>query len=188
MDRSFVEAHGVDIRIAQSGDGPAVVCLHGERRPTALHALLAERHRVSVVDVADVGSVDTLVDAIATLGIDRFGLIGSSRGTELALSLARRLADRIDALVLESPMLRADADLQTLTIPTLALIGTRDSSMPADAARVWRERVGAHVVFVYGAGHTIGEDRPEAVAHLVGDFLERREQFVVSREPGLRHP
>jgi pimeloyl-ACP methyl ester carboxylesterase len=188
MDGSFRQADGGDLRIAESGDGRIVLCLHGEPRPTALHARLAERHRAIVVDVADAGSVDALAGAIATLGVDRFSVIGSASGTGLALSLAHRLVERIDALVLESPASFDDADLRPLAIPTLVLIGTRDASMPAEAARTWRERLGAHVVFVYGAGHAIGADRPDAVAHLVSDFLERREQFVVSREPGLRHP
>jgi pimeloyl-ACP methyl ester carboxylesterase len=39
----------------------------------------------------------------------------------------------------------------------------------------------AHLVFVYDAGHAIAADRPEAFAEVVGDFLERNDAFVISR-------
>jgi len=43
-------------------------------------------------------------------------------------------------------------------------------------------------ILVYDAGHAIAADRPEAFASLVGDFLQRQEQFIVSAESTVIHP
>jgi hypothetical protein len=43
-------------------------------------------------------------------------------------------------------------------------------------------------VFVYDAGHSIGAERPQAFAEVVGDFVERHEAFVVSRAETVIHP
>jgi pimeloyl-ACP methyl ester carboxylesterase len=86
-----------------------------------------------------------------------------------------------------------DTDLEgrlgALHVPTLLLFGTLDRMIPASMGRVYRDRLAnGHLVLVYDAGHAIAADRPEAFSRLVGDFLERREQFVVSRVSGLLHP
>jgi pimeloyl-ACP methyl ester carboxylesterase len=39
----------------------------------------------------------------------------------------------------------------------------------------------AHLVFVYDAGHAVAAERPEAFVEVVGDFLEREDAFVISR-------
>lgn len=208
-----LDAGGIAVRCAEGGRGPVVVSLGADpaAAPDRLHERLAERHRVVVLDVLGAGlagdapAVDLAAGAIegalAAMGVDRFGLIGESLAAPLAVALARRHADRVDALVLISPALGATSapardrgadrperpgDLAT---PTLVLLGTRDRTTPPEATRRAREGLaGAHVMFVYDAGRHVGGDRPEAVASLVADFLERREQFVVSRERGARHP
>ena len=86
-----------------------------------------------------------------------------------------------------------DADLEGqlagLRIPTLVLFGTLDRMIPSEMGRVYREKLGnGHFVLVYDAAHAIGADRPEAFTSLVRDFLERHEQFVVTRTSGLLHP
>jgi hypothetical protein len=43
-------------------------------------------------------------------------------------------------------------------------------------------------VIVYDAAHAIYDDRPEAFAAIVADFLEHRAEFVVRRESGLLYP
>ena len=86
-----------------------------------------------------------------------------------------------------------DADLEGrlagLHVPTLVLFGTLDRMIPPEMGRVYREKLGnGHFVLVYDAAHEIGADRPEAFSDLVSDFLDRHEQFVVSRASGLLHP
>jgi pimeloyl-ACP methyl ester carboxylesterase len=79
--------------------------------------------------------------------------------------------------------------LAGLKVPTLVLFGTLDRMIPPEMGRLYREKLpNCHFVLVYDAAHAIGADRPEAFTSLVSDFLERREQFVVSRARTLVHP
>jgi pimeloyl-ACP methyl ester carboxylesterase len=83
-----------------------------------------------------------------------------------------------------------DAELETemrrLEVPTLVLFGTLDRITPPELGRHYRELLPrCHFVIVYDAAHAIAADRPEAFAAVVGDFLERREEFIVRRESGL---
>jgi len=86
-----------------------------------------------------------------------------------------------------------DADLETamreLEVPTLVLFGTEDRLTPPELGRHYREILpNCQFVIVYDAAHSIYDDRPEAFAAIVADFLEHREQFVVRRESGLLYP
>jgi pimeloyl-ACP methyl ester carboxylesterase len=79
-----------------------------------------------------------------------------------------------------------DADLETrlrgLTVPVLAVFGTRDTVIPPEMGRLYKDLIpDAHLVFVYDAGHAIAAERPEAFVEVVGDFLEREDAFVISR-------
>ena len=68
-------------------------------------------------------------------------------------------------------------------------VGTLDRMIPPEMGRAYREKLAnGHFVLVYDAAHEIGADRPEAFTSVVGDFLERREQFVVNRTSGLLQP
>jgi pimeloyl-ACP methyl ester carboxylesterase len=76
-----------------------------------------------------------------------------------------------------------------LSVPTLVLFGTKDRMIPPEMGRIYREKLpNCHFVLVYDAGHAIDADRPEAFASVVGDFLERREQFIVTRTSALVNP
>jgi pimeloyl-ACP methyl ester carboxylesterase len=86
-----------------------------------------------------------------------------------------------------------DADLEgrlaDFRVPTLVLFGTEDRMIPPEMGRIYRELMpNCHLVLVYDAGHAIDGDRPAAFAGVVGDFLERHEQFVVSRTSSLINP
>jgi pimeloyl-ACP methyl ester carboxylesterase len=79
--------------------------------------------------------------------------------------------------------------MRGLEVPTLVLFGTEDRLTPPELGRVYRELLPrCHFVIVYDAAHAIHEDRPEAFAAIVADFLEHREQFVARRESGLLYP
>jgi pimeloyl-ACP methyl ester carboxylesterase len=82
-----------------------------------------------------------------------------------------------------------EARLAQLRVPTLVLFGTEDRIIPPEMGRVYREIVpSCHYVLVYDAGHAIDVERPEAFVGVVGGFLERREQFVVTRTSSLIDP
>ena len=85
-----------------------------------------------------------------------------------------------------------DAELERrlpdLGTPTLVLFGTLDAVIPPAMGRVYKELIpGAHLVYVYDAGHAISTERPEAFTEVVVDFLERHEAFVISRTPTVIH-
>ncbi len=72
-----------------------------------------------------------------------------------------------------------------IAAPVLALFGTRDELIPTSFARRYRQLMPkANVMFVYDASHAITEDRPEAVAALIEDFLAEPEGFLVNRNSG----
>lgn len=82
-----------------------------------------------------------------------------------------------------------EARLAALEVPTLVLFGTEDRVIPSVMGREYRQLLpNCHLVLVYDAGHAIDADRPEAFASVVHDFLERHEQFVVTRTSSLIHP
>ncbi|HZU15350.1 MAG TPA: alpha/beta fold hydrolase [Candidatus Dormibacteraeota bacterium] len=82
-----------------------------------------------------------------------------------------------------------EARLPALELPVLVLFGTEDRVVPPEMGRVYRSLIpNCHLVFVFDAGHLPDAERPEAVAALVDDFLERQQGFLVRRRSGLVHP
>lgn len=86
-----------------------------------------------------------------------------------------------------------DADLEArlpgLTIPVLAVFGTRDTVTPPELGRIYKDLLpDAQLVLVYDAGHAIAAERPEAFVEVVADFLEREDAFVISRNKTLLLP
>jgi pimeloyl-ACP methyl ester carboxylesterase len=76
-----------------------------------------------------------------------------------------------------------------LAVPTLVVFGTEDRLTPPEMARYYRQHYGnAHLMLIYDAAHLVDLDRPEAVAEVVGDFLARKERFLVSEQSGVIHP
>lgn len=79
--------------------------------------------------------------------------------------------------------------MRELRVPTLVLFGSEDRLTPPELGRIYRELLpDCHFVIVYDAAHAIYDDRPEALAAIMADFVEHRDQFVVRRESGLLYP
>jgi pimeloyl-ACP methyl ester carboxylesterase len=79
--------------------------------------------------------------------------------------------------------------LRDLATPTLVVFGTRDSVIPPEMGRIYKELMAnSHLVFVYDAGHAIASERPEAFAEVVGDFLQRHDAFLISRNKTVIFP
>ena len=79
--------------------------------------------------------------------------------------------------------------LSGLSVPTLVVFGTEDRLTPPEMARCYRQHYGnAHLMLIYDAAHLVDLDRPEAVTEVVGDFLARKERFLVSERSGVIHP
>jgi pimeloyl-ACP methyl ester carboxylesterase len=115
-----VKADGYDIRYAEAGNGPSLVCFHGAGglRISSGHELLAQHHRVIAFEAPGFGDsainersqtmaelAATMGAAIDALGVEQFNLWGTSFGGRLALFLAVGLLDRdrLESLVLASP-------------------------------------------------------------------------------------
>jgi len=82
-----------------------------------------------------------------------------------------------------------EALLPDLTTSTLVLFGTLDRLMPPELGRHYKALLpNCNLVLVYDAGHAIGAERPEAFVEVVGDFLERHEAFIISRNETLINP
>jgi pimeloyl-ACP methyl ester carboxylesterase len=103
------------------------------------------------------------------------------------------IVEKQEALVERLRGPNRDSDLEgrlaDFRVPTLVLFGTEDRMIPPEMGRVYRQILpNCHLVLVYDAGHVIDGDRPEAFVSVVSDFLERREQFVVTRTSSLINP
>jgi pimeloyl-ACP methyl ester carboxylesterase len=193
---------GTRLRYREAGTGDAVLCFHqGEVPPRALD-LIAARRRVVMMTPPAGTTARRLNDAFAALGIVRCDVLGAGGYAALALGLKALAPERIAALVLMGPTLIAEgggatdaADQDFLdTIgetarPCLALFGTRDKTVPVTAARHYRERIAdCNLVFIYDASEQMAEERPEAIASIVVDFLDRQNLFLVRRESDLIFP
>ncbi|MER6209285.1 alpha/beta hydrolase [Streptomyces sp. NPDC001642] len=124
MQESLLDVAGKKIFVAETGDGPPVLLLHGGG-PGASGVSnyqrnigeLAEQYRVIVPDLPGYGrstkGVDGadpfghLADAIRglldELGLDKAHLVGNSYGGACALRLALDTPDRVDRMVLMGP-------------------------------------------------------------------------------------
>jgi pimeloyl-ACP methyl ester carboxylesterase len=79
--------------------------------------------------------------------------------------------------------------LATLPVPTLVLFGTEDRVIPPAMGHEYLQVLpNCHLVLIDDAGHAMDVDQPEALVSMVSDFLERREQFVVSRTSSPTNP
>lgn len=193
-------------RYLLSGCGPTLIHLTEGTTPawSPAHDLLARHFRVIAIGCpADAGATEAarrLTILADQLGVDRFGLWGTSGAALATLRFTLQHPDRVESLVLESPPpLWSDhsdtvdeglrRQLGGLTVPTLALFGTAADRPIAAERRAYRRDIpSGSFVLVYAAGARISADRPEAFASVVADFVERREAFIVGRANHLIHP
>ena len=216
----FVTADGVRIRYLEAGQGTPVVVLHGSGglAPSPLNNLLAQQFRVIAFEIPGFGRsavkersqsmrdlAHTLAEAVTAIGLERYGLVSTTSSAPLALWQAIDAPERIDALVLISPLallpqgwtaasgFNRDPELERrlgdIKVATLMLLGTKDEVIPPETGRLYVERIpNCYYALVYDAGHVIEAERPEALFAAVRDFLEQRETFVVSRKNTVINP
>jgi pimeloyl-ACP methyl ester carboxylesterase len=181
-----VDVDGFRIRYRDAGQGEVIVDLSREAQPTRFHELLAATHRILVVEP---GAAPFLDRALAKLNVDRFSLIVRAAAPSDAIGPALQTPASVRALILISPTLADPAPFAALDLPVLVLAGTRGASGPQEAGRHFREHLkNCHFVLVYDAGDALEADRPEAVAAVVADFVERHDRFMVTTASGVIHP
>jgi pimeloyl-ACP methyl ester carboxylesterase len=101
------------------------------------------------------------------------------------------IAAKQQALVrrLMHPSREIEQQMGSIETPTLVLFGTLDRMIPPEMGRRYKELMpNCQLSLVYDAGHVIATERPEAFCEVVGDFLERHEAFVISRNETVIHP
>ena len=128
-------------------------------------------------------------DMDAAAEAPQFIVAAGARASEaLALALDAR---GVTAIALMGPPALGQLDpealarLQQLETPVLALFGTGDEASPPDLAHEWRR--GAPKCFpmvVYAAGADMANERPAAIASIIGEFLKRGEGFLVQQADG----
>ncbi|MBV9376257.1 MAG: alpha/beta fold hydrolase [Alphaproteobacteria bacterium] len=114
----WVEADGFRIRYMEAGQGKPLIHLHGASgmRLTRGYDLLSREFRVIAFEMPGFGSspentrtktmaelAGSMAAAARQLGINKFGLIGTSFGGKVALWLSVQEPERVEALVLEAP-------------------------------------------------------------------------------------
>jgi pimeloyl-ACP methyl ester carboxylesterase len=191
------------IRHVEAGNGHPIIYLHeyGGLQLSPGNELLAQTFRVIALELPENRSSASIEDlarnlnaAVATLGIERYSVMGTSFGSTAALWMAILRPESVEAIVLSAPAAPPrdesfEKRAAELPQPVLVLLGTDDKVTPPESARLYREFLqSCHIVFVYGAAQAIDADRPEAFASVVGDFLTRKEQFVVRETSALIHP
>ena len=216
----FVQVDGHRMRYLEAGTGNPVVILPAANglTPSPLNELLAQQFRVIAIEIPDFDrapgnerprSLRTLAhmlaETAAALGLEHYGLVSTALSVPLALWQAIDFPQRIDSLVLISPVAllpegwtapsgyahdpELAARLGDIQAATLVLFGTRDDIIPSETGRLYVERIpNSYYVLVYDAAHEIEAERPEALCAAVRDFLERRETFVVSRTNTVINP
>src|SRR5438876_12451439 len=119
------------------------------------------------------------------------GIVASGDGVRQALAHVLAKLETVNALALIAPP-ALDAPfagtLSGVTIPVLALFGTRDASAPATGAAYRKAFANCNVTFVYDAGADMGNERPEAVAAALGEFLRQRERYIITDRSAKLYP
>jgi hypothetical protein len=130
---------------------------------------------------------EKLPQALTRLGIEHCSIIAFAASARFAISLAASAPERIDKLILLSPLLSDGGgqvpDLDGIKVTTLVLVGVRDGSGAIEAGRLCREKIAScHLSFIYGAGEAPAAERPDACLEPIVQFLEEGEQFIISHE------
>lgn len=82
-----------------------------------------------------------------------------------------------------------EAGLAALPAPTLVLFGTEDRVLAPELGRIYQEIMPrCRFVLVYDAGHAIAQERPEAFAALVADFIERKDAVATRATSSIVSP
>lgn len=211
----FIHTDGLRMRYLEAGHGSPVVVLHTAEglQQSELHTLLARQFRVIAFEIPGVGLpphdvARTLTQASLAVGLEQYVLVSSAANASIALWQAidtPEQGDGLVGLVLISPTVllpegriaasgfardpELERRLADLQVATLVLVGTNDEILPAETGPRYVEHIPhCYYVLVYDAGHAIETDRPDALCTAVGDFVERRDAFIVEQNNTAINP
>ena len=119
FEEKFAKADGFSIRYMEAGSGPVIVSLHGANglRLSRTHDMLAESHRVIVVEVPGFGNSQentraedmkdlavSILTFIEALGLETLNMMGMSFGGKLALTCAILKPEIMESIILIAPV------------------------------------------------------------------------------------
>jgi pimeloyl-ACP methyl ester carboxylesterase len=175
-----------------TGTGPTVILLQGEERPSPMVALLAQHFRVVRYAISDPGSAAAemptgeLAEAIGHHASEPVGVVANAASANQTLKLVTARADLVRAIALVAPRV-PDVALPELKTPVMALFGTR--KFPQQIGRKMRDAIAnCHVIFIYDADDDMADQRPEAVAATLREFLTAGDRFIVTGKSGKLYP
>jgi pimeloyl-ACP methyl ester carboxylesterase len=141
----FLEVNGLRLHYVERGSGPPLVLLHGngsmiqDFQSSGLIDLAAKSYRVIVFDRPGFGhsdrprnvvwtpaaQADLLHSALHRLGVSQAVVLGHSWGASVAVALALKYPDFVQALVLASGYYYATfrPDVAALSVPAVPLVG-----------------------------------------------------------------
>ena len=169
--------------------GPAVIV--GFSMGSAIALLLALQYRKRVLGLGLIGSGAKMRVAESTLELaSNPSMFLPTVETVVENSYSPNVDPRIKELAIEqmvetrqsvlySDFLACDAfdameRVHKIHVPTLLITGGADRMTPPNRAQYLREQIeGAHLHIVDGAGHMVMIERPDVVAELLSDFLNR---------------
>jgi len=184
-----MDAPAQQIALAHSaGSGAPVVWLHAGEKTPAAASLLAQHFRVLMLTTAHTTSIqeNAVANAIGPHASEPVGLIADAACAHAALRLAAARPDLVRALALIAPAVpdKLPGELKT---SVMALFGTRDA--PAHIGRGMREVISAcHVMFVYDTDQDMANQRPEAVAAILREFVQAGDRFLVTSKSSKIYP
>lgn len=119
------------------------------------------------------------------------GIVATGAGAAEALAHVAARPETVNALALIAPPV-PDAQLAEklsgVTVPVLALFGTRDAHAQASGAAFRKALSNCNVTFVYDTGSDMANERPEAVAAALADFMRQRERYIVTDKSARLYP
>ena len=177
--------------LEDTGAGAIVVLLDDEGGASRVAPLLAQQFRVLRYGLGDrhapAGTqARELAGAIGELGGEAVGVIASPATAQVALALAAAHPERVRALALIAPPV-AEAAYPELKTPVMALFGTRN--MPPGAGQKTRAAIAnCHLMLVYDTDDEMADQRPEAVAAALKEFMQAGDRFLVTSKSGKLYP
>jgi pimeloyl-ACP methyl ester carboxylesterase len=195
-----LQVEGLTIDYFETGTGKPIIIFRSANELTdPLLTKLAQSHHIIAVSPSGPDSEtanqlgEGLNRALTRLRIEPRNVIGISGGARSALAIAIAAPQSVERLILLSPLTPSHGagspDLAAVEAATLVLVGTGDTQEAIATGRLCRERIpSCHLSFVYGAGHEVARERPEACLNPIIEFLEQGEQFIIFRESQVIRP
>jgi pimeloyl-ACP methyl ester carboxylesterase len=190
MDTRSPDAHGSVRLLGESGSGAPLVMLR-KAGGSVSKAVPLLAHDFRVVSIAG-GKAYQLASELSRLGISEAAVVADTAMTLTAFELALAHPQLVRSLALLAPPALAPEIASRLTesqIQVQALFGTDDAERPADAARKFCRAVPhCSLIYVFAAGRSPDDERPEAVAAALAEFAHKREKFLVTGKSSRLYP